>query len=57
MSFYQVVAVPRRASPRKPQKPFIDRRLYTEVYQADERSEELAQFYPHYEVQIIVVSA
>lgn len=56
MGFYQVIALPTTKRSRSPCKPFIDRRLYTEISGADERLQELVNMYPEYELSIIVVS-
>lgn len=57
MSYYQVIAIPRTGSPTSPRMAFVDRKLHTEVYKADERLQELTALYPYYDVRIIVVSA
>ena len=56
MGYYQVIAIPIVRSSGKPCKPFIDKRLYTEISRAEERLQEIVSLYPHYEVQIVVVS-
>lgn len=55
MSYFQVVAMPIRSRI----EPFVDRRIYTEHFQAEVRLEELRAIYsrPIYELRIIVVSA
>lgn len=55
MSYFQVVAMPVRSRI----EPFVDRRIYTEHFQAEARIEELRAIYsrPNYELRIIVVSA